>query len=98
MALTVAFTVSLAILDQRYQLPSLVRALGLVGAIVGLALLGPLMAALTGAFAHVPQRFAAVVTLSVTASGVAAFGIGAAFWGLCMGIIIYSVERLTRHS
>lgn len=65
---------------------------GLVGAIVGLALLGPLLGALTGAFAHVPQRFAALVTLTVTASGVAAFGIGAAFWGLIAGIAVYLVE------
>lgn len=76
---------------------SLIAALppGLVGAIVGLALLGPLMAALAGAFAHVPQRFAAVVTLTVTASGVAAFGIGAAFWGLIAGIMVHLIERRT---
>jgi benzoate membrane transport protein len=74
---------------------SLIAALppGLMGAIVGLALLGPLTGALAGAFAQVPQRFAAVVTLTVTASGVAAFGIGAAFWGLIAGIVVYVIER-----
>ena len=50
--------------------------------------------ALTGAFAVPSQRFAAVVTLAVTASGVAAFGIGAAFWGLVAGLVVYGLERL----
>jgi benzoate membrane transport protein len=30
----------------------------------------------------------------VTASGVAAFGIGAAFWGLAAGIAVQGLERL----
>jgi benzoate membrane transport protein len=63
-------------------------------ALVGLALLGPLMGALSGAFAMPDQRFAAVVTLTVTGSGVAAFGIGAAFWGLAAGLSVHAVERL----
>jgi benzoate membrane transport protein len=65
-------------------------------ALVGLALLSPLMGALTGAFAHPNQRFAATLTLAVTASGVAAFGIGAAFWGLLAGIGVQGLERLRR--
>jgi benzoate membrane transport protein len=65
-------------------------------ALVGLALLSPLMGALTGAFAAPDQRFAATVTLAVTASGVAAFGIGAAFWGLLAGIAVQGLEKLRR--
>jgi benzoate membrane transport protein len=65
----------------------------LVGAIVGLALLGPLMGAASGAFAVVEQRFAALVTLVVTASGMSAFGIGAAFWGLLAGLLAFGLER-----
>jgi benzoate membrane transport protein len=65
-------------------------------ALVGLALLSPLMGALTGAFAQPDQRFAATLTLAVTASGVAAFGIGAAFWGLVAGIGVLLLERLRR--
>ena len=64
--------------------------------LVALALLGPLMGALTGAFAAPPTRFAATMTLAVTASGVAAFGIGAAFWGLTAGLAIHALETLTR--
>jgi benzoate membrane transport protein len=63
-------------------------------ALVALALLSPLMGALTGAFAQPEQRFAATLTLAVTASGVAAFGIGAAFWGLVAGIAVQLLERL----
>lgn len=65
-------------------------------ALVGLALLSPLMGALTGAFAVPEQRFAATLTLVVTASGVAAFGIGAAFWGLLAGIGVHGMERFKR--
>ena len=67
---------------------------GLLAAIVALALLGPLTGALAGAFAPAPQRFAAAVTLTVTASGVTALGIGAAFWGLAAGLVVYAAERL----
>jgi benzoate membrane transport protein len=65
-----------------------------VAALVGLALLGPLMGALGGAFAAPERRFPATVTLVVTASGIAAFGIGAAFWGLAAGIGVTLLERL----
>jgi benzoate membrane transport protein len=64
--------------------------------LVALALLGPLMGALTGAFTAPPTRFAATMTLAVTASGVAAFGIGAAFWGLTAGLAIHALETLNR--
>ena len=67
-----------------------------VTALVALALLGPLMGALNGAGASQDQRFAAIVTLVVTGSGVAALGIGAAFWGLVAGLVVHGVERLAR--
>ena len=65
----------------------------LVTAIVGLALLGPLTGAMTGAFATPAQRFPAAVTLTVTASGVAVFGIGATFWGLVAGLAVHTLDR-----
>ncbi|RUS59935.1 benzoate transporter BenE [Pseudorhodobacter sp. E13] len=68
----------------------------LVAALVALALLGPLMGAATGAFAHADQRFAGLVTLVVTASSVSVFGIGAAFWGLLAGLLVYGMERLKK--
>ena len=68
----------------------------LMTALVALALLGPLTGALTSAFTPPQTRFAATVTLAVTASGVAAFGIGAAFWGLLAGLVAYALQRLTK--
>jgi benzoate membrane transport protein len=68
---------------------------GVMTLLVALALLGPLMGALTGAFTAPPTRFAATLTLAVTASGVAAFGIGAAFWGLLAGLAVLALESLT---
>ena len=65
----------------------------LLAAIVGLALLSPLTGALAGAFMPEPTRFAAALTLAVTASGVAAFGVGAAFWGLMAGLALQGLER-----
>jgi benzoate membrane transport protein len=63
-------------------------------ALVALALLGPLMGALAGAFAHPDQRFAATMTLAVTGSGVAMLGIGAAFWGLLAGLAVWGLDRV----
>ncbi|MDO9639751.1 MAG: benzoate/H(+) symporter BenE family transporter [Pseudotabrizicola sp.] len=65
-------------------------------ALVALALLGPLMGALAGAFAVVDTRFAATITLAVSGSGVVVFGVGAAFWGLVAGLVIYGLERVKR--
>lgn len=65
----------------------------LIAAIVALALLGPLTGALTTAFATPDQRFAATMTLAVAGSGVAAFGIGAAFWGLVAGLVVRMLDR-----
>lgn len=67
-----------------------------MAALVALALLGPLTGALTAATAAPAQRFAAVMTLAVTASGVALLGIGAAFWGLAAGLALCAMERAAR--
>ncbi|MCP8939225.1 benzoate/H(+) symporter BenE family transporter [Alsobacter sp. SYSU M60028] len=65
----------------------------LVRVVAGLALLGPLMGALGAAMAQEKTRFAAVLTLVVTASGVTAFGVGSAFWGLAAGLAALGLER-----
>lgn len=65
-----------------------------VAALVALALLGPLMGALTGAFTQPDQRLPATLTLVTTASGMAAFGIGAAFWGLVVGLAAWGLDHL----
>ncbi|MGO4908126.1 benzoate/H(+) symporter BenE family transporter [Pseudorhodobacter sp. W20_MBD10_FR17] len=68
----------------------------LIAALVGLALLGPLMGATTGAFSHPDQRFSGLVTLVTTASSVSFFGVGAAFWGLLAGLTIYAMEQFVK--
>jgi benzoate membrane transport protein len=65
-----------------------------VAALVALALLGPLVGALTAAFAQPHQRLPATLTLVTTASGMAAFGIGAAFWGLMVGLLAWGLDHL----
>lgn len=65
-------------------------------ALVGLALLGALTGALTTAMAVPEQRFAAVLTLGITAAGVPFLGVGAAFWGLVAGVALYLTERAAR--
>ncbi|MFF4773544.1 benzoate/H(+) symporter BenE family transporter [Microtetraspora fusca] len=58
----------------------------LIETVAGLALLATLGSAVQAAVADERERDAAVVTFVVTASGVAPFGIGAAFWGLAAGL------------
>ena len=60
----------------------------IIGTVAGLALISPFLGAVQTAFTPDHTRFAAAVTLVTTASGVAVFGIGAAFWGLVAGIIV----------
>jgi benzoate membrane transport protein len=66
----------------------------IMAALVAVALLGPLTGALTGAFGPAETRFPATITLAVTASGVALWGVGAAFWGLVAGLAFWALERL----
>lgn len=66
----------------------------IIATVAGLALIGPLMGALSTALGDEGDRFAAVLTLSVTASGFALFGIGAAFWGLVAGLTAVALDRL----
>ncbi len=65
-------------------------------ALVGLALLGALTGALATAMAVPEQRFAAVLTLGITAAGVPFLGIGAAFWGLVAGVAFHLLDRVAR--
>jgi len=60
----------------------------MISTLAGLALLGVISQSLTSAFDQAQQREAAAITLLVTLSGVAFFGLGAAFWGLVAGLIL----------
>ncbi|MEO9168741.1 MAG: benzoate/H(+) symporter BenE family transporter, partial [Aestuariivirga sp.] len=65
----------------------------LVIAIAGLALFGPLLGAMAAMMKDPKDVEAAVVTFLVTASGFSLFGIGAAFWGLVVGLALWGVEH-----
>lgn len=66
--------------------------------LTGLALIGPLTGALSGAMAEPADREAAVIAFAATASGVALFGIGSAFWGLLAGFVALAALRWRRRA
>jgi benzoate membrane transport protein len=67
----------------------------LIEAVAGLALVGTFASALLGAVGEKEKRLPAALTFLVTASGLLLFGIGAAFWGLVVGLLAAAVERWT---
>ena len=64
--------------------------------ITGLALVAPLTGALATMLARTPEREAAVLTFAATGSGLALFGLGAAFWGLVVGFAALAALRWIR--
>ena len=68
----------------------------LIATIAGLALIGPLVSALSASLNVEQDRFGAVLTFTVTASGMSMFGIGAAFWGLVAGLAVLGLDRWLR--
>lgn len=66
----------------------------LIKTVAGLALMGAFAGALGSALSDDTQRFPAVTTLAVTASGLTLFGIGSAFWGLVAGLIALVLDTL----
>lgn len=64
----------------------------LVAAIAGLALLGTIAGSLAGALQEEKGRDAAIVTFLGTASGLALLGIGSAFWGLLLGMLVHGLS------
>ncbi len=63
----------------------------LVAAIAGIALLGTIGNSLTGALLDEQERDAALITFLVTASGLTLSGIGSAFWGLLLGLVVLKI-------
>ena len=69
-----------------------------LAAVAGLALVPTLASSLAGAVSSPApgHREAAVVTFLVAASGVTVLGIGAAFWALTAGLVVYAALTLCR--
>ena len=61
----------------------------LILAASGIALFGTIASALQTATEDATLRLPAVITFLVGASGIAAFGIGAAFWALTAGVVVW---------
>ncbi len=69
----------------------------IITAVAGLALFGPLMGGMTAMMKEAENIEAALVTFLVTASGISLFGVGAAFWGLLAGLVLWAAKKaLTR--
>lgn len=68
----------------------------LVMAIAGLALISTIGNSLAAALADPGEREAAFITFLVTASDLNLLGISSAFWGLSLGLIVYSLQRSAR--
>ncbi|YAL84217.1 benzoate/H(+) symporter BenE family transporter [Dermacoccaceae bacterium W4C1] len=66
---------------------------GLLAAIAGLALIGTFASSASAALSEPSQRDAAALTFIVCASGISVAGVGAAFWGLLVGIAWLIVMR-----
>ncbi|MCJ1673274.1 MULTISPECIES: benzoate/H(+) symporter BenE family transporter [unclassified Rathayibacter] len=73
----------------------------LIEAVAGLALLGVFVSSVQAAVEDARLRLPAAATLLVTASGIAVAGIGSAFWGLVVGLVVLAwlhPRRVARHS
>ena len=68
----------------------------LITTVAGIALIGPLVGALGSALSIDKERFAAVLTLVVSASGFAFLGVGSAFWGLVAGLVALGLDAAYR--
>lgn len=68
----------------------------LLATVAGTALLGSMAGAMGAALSADQDRFAAAGTLAVTASGVTLMGVGSAFWGLALGLIVLGIDRFVR--
>ena len=70
----------------------------LITAIAGLALFSPLMGGVTAMMKEPRDIESALVTFMVTASGIAVFGVGSAFWGLVAGLVLFGARHLLQKS
>ena len=67
-----------------------------IAALTGIALIPALVGALETALAAREDRDAAIVTFLATGSGLALFGLGAAFWGLVTGFAALAAKTILR--
>lgn len=69
---------------------------GVIPAVAGVALFGAFGSAVQQAIDDPGERVPAVVTFLVAASGIAVFGVSAAFWALLAGLVVRTVLHVGR--
>jgi benzoate membrane transport protein len=79
--------------------PALVRLFlalphAVIAALTGLALIPALVGSMENMLAVKDERDAAILTFLATASGLALFGLGSAFWGLVIGFIALAAKKI----
>jgi benzoate membrane transport protein len=65
----------------------------LITCVAGLALLGTIGSSLHTALQQDEARETALLTFIITASGISLLGVGAACWGLLVGVILHQVNQ-----
>jgi benzoate membrane transport protein len=65
-----------------------------IAVLTGLALIPALIGAVDNALATKDERDAAILTFLATASGLAIYGLGSAFWGLVVGFAALAAKKL----
>jgi benzoate membrane transport protein len=65
----------------------------LIEAVAGLALIGAFGGAMLNAVQDEQDRLAGLTTFLATASGLLLFGIGSAFWGLVLGLLVHQISN-----
>ncbi len=68
----------------------------IIALLAGLALLGPIAKGLQDMLADTRDAQAGLLTFIVAASGSSLWGLGAAFWGIVIGLVAVGVQSLTR--
>ncbi|MBB3156579.1 benzoate membrane transport protein [Microbacterium proteolyticum] len=71
---------------------------GVIPAVAGVALFGAFGSAVQQAIDDPGERVPAVVTFLVAASGIAVFGVSAAFWALVAGLVVRAVLHVGRRA
>ena len=66
----------------------------LITAVAGLAPIPALVRSLSAAFADKSQTEAPALTFVIAASGMTLLGVSGAFWGVLVGVLIWTVKRL----
>ena len=69
-----------------------------IAALTGVALIPALTGAIDAMLSAADERDAAILTFLATGSGLAAFGLGSAFWGLLVGFVALAAKRWLRNA